>query len=216
MTAYTAWLDHVAVDVPGITKEFAVDAIRNAVIDFCEKSRLYKYEPAAINVVASQASYPLIAGGALPADTALWDVLYAAHDGVEIYPKGKAELDGLVTDWRLSTTTGVPGYYMLGVDRASIRLVTTPADSLAGGLTLELALKPLRASTTCPDWILENHIDAIKHGAKWKLFSMQKKPWANAQLALYHMQEFDIACGQGDIMAGRDNTRAPLRTTPQR
>lgn len=212
MTTLTAWIEHVAADVPGVGPDLLTDAVRDALIEFCERSRAYRYDVPAIDVVGLTATYT----PTLPDGTRLWDVISAKHNGKTLDPTTKPWLDAHINRWGEANTTGVPGYYLLTNDRQSVRLVKTPADSLDDGLELELALKPTRAATSVPDFILEDHKYCIQDGAKWKLFSMQKKPWTSPQLAAYHMQEFASACGVAAAFADRDNTRAPLRCAPVR
>lgn len=212
MTTYAAWVEHVASDVPGIGPEFLLDATRDAIIEFCERTLVYRYDVPAISVVALTSAYTVT----VPAGTVMWDVITAKHNGLALESKSKRDLDVLVKDWTLSTTTGVPEYFYLTPDRTQIRLVKTPSESLASGLVLEIVLKPSRASTSCPDWFLEHHKNTIKEGVHWKLFAMQKKPWTNPQLAQYHMQQFLSACSVDGAIAENGNTRAPLRCTPVR
>lgn len=206
---WSAWNDYVLPDVPGCGSALALQAIREAAIDLCAQSHLYKHDHAAIDIVGATESYALT----LPANTALADVIFAAVNGDPIAPRGKGWLDGNVADWR-TTATGVPRYYFVNSDRTEIRLVTTPAESIDAGLVLELALKPTKASTEGPGFLLEDWEAAITAGAKARLFAMKRKPWSDPGLSVYFTGIFENEKGRASVTASRDNTRAPLRSTP--
>ena len=58
--AWELYLPEVLVDVPGCPDIVAVNAVRNAAIDFCEKSQVWQYDfTAKVSLVAAQAVYAL-------------------------------------------------------------------------------------------------------------------------------------------------------------
>lgn len=210
MSAYTDFYDYLLPDLPAaVPQALATRAIRDAIIQFCERTRLYTYDHPAIDVVAATHTYTLTP----EANAGVIDVLYAAHNAVEIYPAGDRDLDATVTDWRLATTTGVPEFYNLPATLSQIRLVPTPDESITGGLVVKIAQKPTRASTTVADWFLERFANSLMDGAKRTLYAMGGKPWSSPDLAVYHGRLFESACGAADMAASRGNVRAPLRST---
>lgn len=206
---WTAFYDYVLPDVPGCGAPLAQQAIREAAIEFCAQTLLYKHDHAAIDIVGATHTYALT----LPANTVLADVIFAAVNGTPIAPRGKAWLDVSIAEWR-TTATGVPAYYFLNSGRTEIRLVKTPSESIATGLVLELALKPAKAATEGPDFLLEDWEAAITAGAKARLFAMKRKPWSDPGLSVYFTGIFENEKGRASVTASRDNTRAPLRSTP--
>jgi hypothetical protein len=205
----TAFYDYILPDIPGIGLGLALQEIRNAVIEYCEKSLSYEYTLPAIDVVASTHTYTL----SPETNTRVVDIKHVLYDDEELEPASEAELDTLFNDWR-TTGAGTPGYYLSVIDRSSIRLVKTPSGDLTGGLLVKVAQAPLRAATTVPDWLLERKADAIGYGAKARLFAMRKKPWSDAARAAYYLEKFEACCGRGDIEQTKNFTRKPLRTTP--
>lgn len=206
MSAYTDFYDEIMPDVPGLIPTLATQAIRDAVIEFCRLSKRYTYSPSAINVVADTHTYAITP----PAGTVVYTEKSVFYNDLKINPASEQELDALYKDWRETTGSGVPKYFYWP-SQNNIRLVRTPDESITGGLELTVILKPTRASTSCPDWILEDYVDAISHGAKYRLFSMQRKPWTDAGLAQFHYGEFKTRCAEAAGDAARDGTRQPLR-----
>lgn len=207
MSAYTDWFDYVLPDVPGVANRLATQKIREAVIEFCRRTLLYKHNPAAINIVGGTAAYTVTP----PAGTVVSDFTHVLVNGKQVDPQTPAWLDQNVTNWR-TTATGPARAYLVTMS-GQIKLVPTPPDSIASGLVVEVALRPTVASTTCPDWLLEDFQEAISHGAKGRLFAMKRKPWTDAQLARFHMAEFNSWCGVGGARASQSRTRVPLHTS---
>lgn len=207
MTALTGFYDYVLPDLPSVGKELALQKIREACIDFCEKSLVYTYEVPAINVVGLTHTYTLTP----EANTRVFDILEVWYNGDQLTPATDAELDGLFSDWR-TTGTGVPDYYSSVVDRASLRLIKTPSDSLTAGLVVKIAEAPLSTATAVPDWLFERYRAAITHGAKAAMYAMKKKPWTDDGLAKHHTSLFELECGRANISKAKQHTRKPLRS----
>lgn len=224
-TNYTAFLDFLMPEVPGCSTEMALQSLSNAIIEFCQDTRCFTYEPAAIDIVANQRDYTLTPSSG----NNIVDCLYAAVNGDPIFPATDDMLDiafppstgnnttgtGNGNDnWRLITTTDDPPAYYQFTDlgRGTIRLIKTPSVSYTGGLTVKVALTPLRATRVIPDTIYENHVDDILHGAKAILYAMPRKPWSDPVRAQSEQQQFNYVKGNLDAAASRAFTRAPLRS----
>ncbi|HWQ39177.1 MAG TPA: hypothetical protein VNM24_11325 [Burkholderiales bacterium] len=202
--AWTAWYDEVLPDVPGCPQAVAKNAIRNAAIDFCERSLIWRADMEPISAVANQAEYDFEpeAGAAVVKVVRLW------YDKKEIYPQTPEQLAERYAHW--PSQAGTPLYYTQERPDAVI-LVPYPNADLAGALTGKLALKPTRASTAGPAFLFEEWLEAIACGAKARLFAMKKKPWTDGELAGHHQAMFDHAIAKTMRRASQGHTRAPLR-----
>lgn len=206
MTAFTGFYDYLMPDIPNLGAAVALQAIRESCIEFCERSLVYTYDHPAIDVVAATHTYTITP----ESGTRTVDLLSVRHNNKALVPATEDELDATYLDWR-STGTGIPDYYLSTIDRASVRLVKTPADGFTGGLVVKIAQAPLSSATTVPDWIFERYRQAIVHGAKYRLFAMKKKPWTDDKLAMFHLHEFEQHCGSANISKAKQHTRKRLR-----
>jgi hypothetical protein len=172
--AYTAFYDEVLPEVPGCLQAVALNAIRNAAIEFCQKTLAYIYNHPAISAVAATATYAFVP----TSGTVVAKVLQAFYNGIEITPKTPDELKAIYasSDWR--NETGTPLYYTQD-DETNIRLVPFPSASLASALKMRVALKPTRASTTIEQRIHEEYLEAIKNGALYRLKISVGKPYSD-------------------------------------
>lgn len=203
MAAYTEFYDYVSPECPRAPDDQIKLKIRSAVMDFCERTRRYKYDVAPISIVAAQHTY----GVAVPSERIMVDVLSAFVNKIEIYPRSTRQLDEELREWR--TATGAAVYYYVP-DQNQIRIVRIPTEAIANGLELTVALKPARISEDCPDWILEDHAETIAHGALARLFSMRGVPWSDPQMAGAHESRFNTAIGQEALASLKSDTQAPI------
>lgn len=202
----TDFYDYILTDVRGVTLPLALLEIRNAAIEYFEKTRLIRYEMPAITLVAGTASYALTP----EASRRIVDIEEAKLDGASfLTPKEPGELDAKYgVAWR-TTLTNTPEHFLSVVDRSTIRPVPTP--SAAGSLVVTVSQTLTRAATDCPDWILQRDVDGIADGAKARLFAMSDKPWSDPGAAGYRQSRFDEAIGQANGSRARGHTRARLR-----
>jgi len=203
-TNLTAWYDDVLPSVPGCPQTMALDAIRKAAIEFCERSWAWIYNPAAANVVADQIAYAFVP----PSNAVVSKVLYVFHDGVPIYPRSTDQLDAMYQEWR--ATSGTPQYYTQE-DERNLLLVPVPAAALTGGLKMRLSLKPKFDATDIESRMYEEYREAIVAGALSRLMMIPKKPYTDLATASVNKAIFDdmIATVRHKVQKGY--ARAPLR-----
>ena len=198
-------LNEVMPDVPGCPKEVAINAIRKAAIEFCEKSFVWVVNHAAINAVANQGKYPYVP----TVYTAVVHPNNVWYNGLPLDPITSAELDSIYKKW--TTEVGTPKYYIQD-DSTGIILVPAPSASLTGGITLRVVIKPTRDSISVAAWIVEKYLETLAYGAKAKLFEIPKKPWSDAILHEHYETKFRHGIGAAQVQGEKGFTRAPLRT----
>lgn len=204
--AYNLWYNEVLPEAPGCLAAVAENAIRNAAIEFCERSQFHIYNHPAINAVAATATYAFVP----PANTLVVKVLQAFYNSKEIIPKTPDELDSMytTTDWR--DRTGTPLYYTQD-DELNIRLVPYPSASLANALKLRVSLKPTRASTTVEARIYEEHLESIKAGALYRLKAQTSKPYSDPTGAANNLTLFNMGIDSARDRVSRGFGRAHRR-----
>lgn len=191
---FTALYDEVLIDAPGVPQNVALHVIRNAAIEFCERSMCWVADADPIASVANQAAYQFEPeNGAEVAG-----IVQAFYSGAKIAPMTANQLDSecsqpgstFVAGVPWNEQSGVPKYYLVERPDEFI-LAPYPSEAIANAIKMKLALKPSRASSGMEKWVFDKHYETLAHGAKYKLFAMQKKPWSSADLASHHKREFD-------------------------
>jgi hypothetical protein len=204
-TLFSALLSEILVEVPGVSDPLAEQALRNAAIEFCERTWVWRVDQEPLPAEAGIADYEL----ELPDDTALVKVLDVWFQGDRLTPAGPHELACEYDDW--ANETGTPKFYTQQSTGAVILLVPKPDAALADALTAKLAVKPARAATGMDADVLEKYFEAIAFGAKANLLAMSNKPWSNAQDADRNRSRFASAMGAANVAASKGHVRAPKR-----
>ena len=198
-TAWSAYLPEVLPALHGVSDVMAENAIRNAAIELCEKSWIWKYDMASdTSLVAAQASYVLVppTGSVIHAIPAMGYFPEGETETVPVTgPVSEDELDKLRPGWReeaSSGTTNTVSFFTL--EKNTIRVIPKPVENQASALRISLILKPTRTSDDGADLLYDDWLEAIAHGAKWKLMVLPGKDWSNPELAEYHRREFRKGC----------------------
>lgn len=187
--------DEVLPELSGLPQPLALNAIRNAAIEFCERSRVWSEDAAAMNSVAAQPRYNFVSP---VAEAEVTGVLQAWYNGIEIFPKTAAQLGALLSDvgstyvsaipW--TEQTGVPKYYLIERPDQFI-LAPFPDEAIAGAIEMKVILKPTRAATGMEQWIFDKFFMQIAAGTKARLCAMPGKPWSSPELVTYYNGIFE-------------------------
>lgn len=170
--------------------------LRRVIIDFCDKTGIYTELVTPINIVAGDYTYSLTPATAGMSVVRAWSVWYGTrrlHKGI---------LSAVEDALKRVPEPGLPTHYT-SVLPGEILVYPVPAESLAGGLTARLWLRPADDVTAIADWLGERYLDAFAAGAKARLMSMAEKPWSNADQAMMYRGEYMSARSDAKIEAYR-------------
>ena len=198
--------DDVLPDLPGCPPLMALDALREAAIDLCEISRVYRADLTAITVLANTPTY---AYAGMPTGTVVHEIIHGVFGTQEIMAKPPDDLAVLyAADWR--TRTGTP-IYLVGENERTVRVVPYPTADLTDTIKLWVALKPSQSTTVLEQRIVEEYRKEIAMGAMASLMASPKKPYTNETLAKDYDAKFNIACQIIGRRAMKGFTRARAR-----
>lgn len=209
MAAYEDFLPYVLPDAPGAAELVVIQAIRNACIEFCEKSLVLTRDHDPITVVQNTVDYDLE-----PPDGYI--VVKVQKAWLENNP-----LDPLAPDFvreaatynRLfssyESTPSTPQRF-LQKDERSISLWPVPDKKYQNGLTLRVALKPTRASTEIEDVVFEDYAETIAHGALYRLMMSAGKPYSNEKMAAVEKALFEQGINVARSRAAHGHVRTSL------
>jgi len=208
-TNLTAFYDDVLPGLKGITPGVnTLKAIRDTIQDFCERTQIWRYTPAAVNSVSGTSEYAIV----VPAGTMLSDILWATYNGEwpALEAKSISELDVLFPNgWRQEE--GEVDFYYLTLD-AKIRLALTPSSGITGAIKTEVSLKPDMTATSVDDILYIDWRSEIACGVKARLMGQAGKPWSSAVQAAREQADYMAGVGEAGYVADRSGTRAPIRT----
>lgn len=181
-TKYELFLDEVLPHVPGCSVELALLAIKNSVIEFCEKSLILQRDADPVTVLANVSDYDL------DADTGykVVKVMKAWYKNTELQPIAPDEIvspSAYNPNVVGSTASSQPPTRIYQKDDVTFSLYPAPPERVVGAVTMRVALKPTRSSTEIEDVIYEDYAEAIGYGAKYRLMGTPAKPFTNPQAA---------------------------------
>ncbi|MBB3010627.1 phage adaptor protein [Cupriavidus alkaliphilus] len=205
-TKYTDLFNEVLPELPGVGEALATNAIRNAIIEFCQGSWAWRYFMDPLPILAGLSACELDP----PPGAEVAQVLVAKVDGVPLTATNEKDLTAAMPRWQ--TETGRPMYFLTD-DPAQIILAPVPDTKIMGGLVVTVALQPTRGSTGFPTWIWSRYFDGLAAGAKARLMAMPGKPWTNLQQALLYRAQFQSAMASAKVESQKSLSRGPLRTT---
>lgn len=206
MTAYTAFLPQVMPYVKDCPQVIVEDAIRNAAIEFCEESYIWKQDLSAISTVSGTNEYTIT----LPTGTSLVNIDSCWFSNRFLIPKASDELARLfrLSDWR--TAEGDPVYYLRDTPDKII-VVPTPQTASSDAIKIRGVLAPSRTSTTVEDFIYNEYLEVIAAGARARLYAIPGQPFSDMTLAMLNRRDFAAGISKAKIQANKGMNRASMR-----
>lgn len=212
MKTFDDFLPYVLPDVPGCPESVASDAIVSAAIEFCEKSLVLQRDHDPVNVLAGRPDYDLDSPISQMLVCKVMKAWFLRH---VLTPVGPDDMDDPYAYQAALGQSGsnygvaIPMYFVQKEER-TITLWPAPQSDTAQGLTLRVALKPMRAATSFDDVLFEDWVDVITAGAKAALQTTPGKTFTNPQLALGNQGAFMAGTNRAMVRGNKGLTRTSL------
>jgi hypothetical protein len=183
MKTYEQFLDGVMPYVPGCPVPMAINAIRESVIELCEKTLLLQRDHDPVDVIANTVDYDFDTQSGYR----VFKIMRAWYKDVELVPTAPDD----ITDPALYNQN-IPGIELskdapriiTQKDDVTFSVLPVPKDTVRSAITMRVALKPTRTSTSIEDFIFEDYAETIYAGARFRLLIVPAKPYTNPDLAL--------------------------------
>ena len=212
-TPYSTFLPEVAPFVFDVPEFVATNAVRNACIEFCEKTRYLQLEVPTFDTVVNQPNYNIATLAGLTSDQIFVDMMESWNGGALLIPKSSEELTRLFrwVDWR--TQIGMP-IYITRILQNEVLLVPVP--QAISTITMRIAVAPSRASLTVDNEIFEHFVEFISYGARARLYDMPNQPFFDRAAAELYEQKFRAAISAIRIKVNKGLSRASVAAEFQR
>lgn len=205
MAAYEAFLSRVLPEIPGCPEPVAVQAIKDAAIDFCVRSNVYQQDLDPLTLIANTSEYDLEPPGG-----------YRVSRVMKVW-RGETELTPAAPDmirvpdaYRGTQGTAAPVFYFQKT-ASTISFLDVPKVTERSAVVIRAALCPTRDSTTIDDEVFELWAEEIAHGAKYRLMLVPGKPYSNPQASAVEKALFDKGVNQATLQANRGYVRSSVR-----
>lgn len=215
MATYEDFLSRVLIEVPGCSEISALLAIKDCCIEFCEKSLILVRDHDPVTVVKGIVDYDLEP----PSGHLVVKVMRAWMENSPIDPlfpdivKDASVYSRVFSSFQ--SAPSLPSKY-LQKDERSISIWPIPDKTYANGLTMRVALKPTRSSTSVDDILYEDYADVIAAGSMARLMVSSSKPYTNLQLAPARRQEFLAGVNVARQRSMHGHTRSNLSVRMRR
>lgn len=179
----------VRIAVPGCPEPLISDAIIDAAIEFCRRTRAVT-EDVSVTTAAADATYPLDTS----AGTRAWRVLRVERDTVPLNKSSKPVFDAnphLRAD-------GTASHYYLEDDT----LTLGPVPEVVETLDVSVVVEPVLGATTIPDVLYNDWRRVVAAGAKAILLAIPKTEWQSLSDAAIELAAFNS--GVEDAITKRD------------
>lgn len=210
MKLYEVLLPEVLVDVPGCPSDMAVRAIRNTVIEFCEKSLIQQATLDPITLITGVNTYDLDA----PTGFRIHKVMKVWFNGKELAPMSPDMMPNPdsyleVNPSGYTPTPAPPTAYGQRED-GTLTFLEIPDRQYTNAVTIRAALAPLRDSTKFDDFVYEQWAEIIGFGAKARLQINPGKPYTNVEAAQINQARYMTGLNDARQRAVRGNVRSHL------
>lgn len=212
MKAWSLFYPDVLPELPGAPLPLVDHWLRNAAIEFCERSKAHVETLVPVDAVASQMAYVL----PMPTDGApvpvtlneLVEIVSVRFSGEKLTPRAPQFLDTKYDDWEAEV--GTPADYTQA-DTENVLLVPAPADAAVGAIVVRAALKPTSTATGIADWLYSQYRQALCAGAKAKMMAMENQPWTRPDLVALNLGIFEEAISKATTSASDGHVRSRPR-----
>ncbi len=169
MVDLSVFLPHIRQYAPGVSVPTAYFGSRQAAIDFCHRTKMWRYEDD-FDVSASDSE-----DISTPIDSVLLDLEAVYFDGNKLTPKTPGWLDENARGWRTGELIGGPSQFVTQTEPNTIRLVPG-AD---GHVNIYAWLKPSQDAEQLPQFLGDQYRETIAHGALARILMMPNMPFTN-------------------------------------
>lgn len=209
MSALSEYHDLLLPELPGCTTTMVNLHLRETARDFCRRTSVWRETLAAIDLVASQATYNMV----VPTNSEVVRVTSITVNDELLW------VDKEAPDSSATNSDQLPKYrrdeppFTLSADMATLTLATDeiPTAAVTGGLVVIAALKPTAFTAVLPDFLLVQYSEAIRHGTLSRLMRMGKKPWGDRPLAADYESRWNSALNFAAYQGQVGNNKKPLR-----
>lgn len=198
MTSYESFLPFVQPRVPTCPRETCLHHIRQAAIEFCERTLVWQEDLDTLLADGFSTSYAL----ALDDQVALSKLLEVwVQDSTTARP---VRYDTATpAEGRDAERSGSTGNKAWMLDRATLGI--WPAPIVDAAIDVTAALKPSQASYSFPEILFEHHARQIAHGALAELFDLGE--WADSMKAATERGKFEDAIAGAARGAEKGNAK---------
>lgn len=205
MKSLDEFLPSIRPYAPGVADPAAYFAIRQAAVEFCERTRLWKFEDEF--PIVGDTSEPLFA----PAGSVIHEIDGVWFNARRLRAVTPDKLDQLLPAWRAGTMATVPvGNPSYVTQTAPNNIILVPFGT--GQVKLSLVLKPSQDALEVPDFLVDQHRETIAFGALSRILLTPNQSFSSPDMGSAFGQAFQQKLDAKMSIGSTGQQRAPVRT----
>lgn len=185
---------------PGVADPTAYFGIRQAAIEFCERTRLWRFDD---SFTTSTEAEPIMA----PSGAVIHEIEHVTFDGMPLEAKTVTWLDDNMAGWRTGDLTGQPQFF---AQLEPNTILVTPV--AAGTLSVSLWLKPAQNAQDLPDFLVDQYRQVIAHGALSHILIIPNQSFTSPEMAMAFGGAFQQRLDSLSTKGTTGQQRARVRT----
>ena len=209
--SYDVFLPDVIQFVRDVPEIVAIQAVRNAAIQFCEETRVLQTNLDPMTGVATVSEYEM--------DPCKYhkvvDIMEAWYGDQLLIPKAVEELTRIYRTSNWNDLDGNPYYYFRNRTQ-EITLVPTPKVTEQAKLKLRVALAPMRSASVVDEELYERYLEYITVGARARLYDTANQPYYDPKAAMIYTKRFNDGMAEVRTRVNKGLTRASVQIEYQR
>ena len=185
---------------PGCPEPIAFDAIRQAAIEFCERTRIWRD--------TDQFMADEFGDIFAPAQSVIHQIEDARFEGHRLTPVSVQDLNERYPGYDWTTQSGDQPKYITQIHPNTVKIV--PA--WEGMITMAILLKPSNDAQELPDFIFDQYARTIADGALAEILMIPGQPYTNPQGGAMYSQRFQQRLDSLQVQGLKGQQRAPIHT----
>lgn len=207
---FESFLPNLTQYVPDVPELVALNAIRNAAIEFCERTLIWQFDMDAMLAIKGVSTYEID----VSAGVKFVDVMFGYSDNRLLIPRSADELTRLYRwiDWR--EVRGEPAF----ITRVSAKeVIVVPMPDKAGPkISVRAAFAPTRDASGVGVDVFENYVEIVCNGARARLYNTPGQPYYDKNSALEFDRRFRAGISEVRVMVNKSLTRSSPKVEFQR
>ena len=184
----------------GCPEPIAFDAIRQAAIEFCERTRIWRD--------TDQFMADEFGDIFAPAQSVIHQIEDARFEGHRLTPVSVQDLNERYPGYDWTTQSGDQPKYITQIHPNTVKIV--PA--WEGMITMTILLKPSNDAQELPDFIFDQYARTIADGALAEILMIPGQPYTNPQGGAMYSQRFQQRLDSIQVQWLKGQQRAPIHT----
>lgn len=206
--AFISLESKLAPSVPGCPRPTIQQYVRDAAIEVCEKTLVWRYEQPLIRLTPGVYEYDY----ETPDNTEIVAILHATVNGQPVTPLSQEDFHRLYPDWPSTDVNRRSEPRHIGqFDPDHFVLAPIPDASKTYDIKMFVALRPTPDATEMDKTAFDECEQLIMHGALQHLLVLPDKSWTDRELATYHAKQYTYKTASRRAKANLGVARASMR-----